>query len=485
MATRRSLMSASATSAPVPRSSGGLLTRIAYTSDSKFLLCCSGYVIKLFSTVTGAQVRTLVGHTAEVTAVVQHPTLELQAFSASVDGRILLWDLDEAKVLRVVCVGLPILAMALDAAQTEPTAIVLTGGGGSEAPPSDVPVYCQGLVHAGRVYSVGLGRKAIESQTDWAASYLARLAAARPAVEGAEEEDEGMAVVGPSATTSSGGGGAAISAGFGSSARPWPAAATFLFKARGATALAVGRCGGGSSVVGALCGKMLRLHDVAAGTLVDVNQRREMTCFALSPTEPLAASGDDCGRICLWRVDGGASGPLRASERHWHAQRLGALAFSADGAYLYSAGREGVLVSWQLDSAHRGFLPRLGAPLTALATTADGTGAAVLGADNTVRLIDLARNEVRLHVHGLLLASRMAADARTRSVVLHGGGAGGRLQWWAPQYDKQIDSLEVAPRNVSGSLPALGGATTDERRRALRSTAAAGGAALVQVRGAE
>jgi hypothetical protein len=174
----------SSSPAPVPRSSGGLLTRIAYTSDSKFLLCCSGYVIKLFSTVTGAQVRTLVGHTAEVTAVVQHPTLELQAFSASVDGRILLWDLDEAKVLRVVCVGLPILAMALDAAQPEPTAIVLTGGGGSEAPPSDVPVYCQGLVHAGRVYSVGLGRKAIESQTDWAASYLARPAAARPPAEG-------------------------------------------------------------------------------------------------------------------------------------------------------------------------------------------------------------------------------------------------------------------------------------------------------------
>ena len=47
--------------------------------------------------------------------------------------------------------------------------------------------------------------------------------------------------------------------------------------------------------------------------------------------------------------------------------------------------------------------------------------------------------------------------------------------------DRQLLSLEVASRNVSGSLPAVGGQGTDAQRRSYRHTAAAGGAALVQV----
>ena len=35
-------------------------------------------------------------------------------------------------------------------------------------------------------------------------------------------------------------------------------------------------------------------------------------------------------------------------------------------------------------------------------------------------------------------------------MVLHGGGGGGLLQWWSPSLDRQLASLEVAPRNVSG-----------------------------------
>ena len=289
------------------QASGGVLSHVAYTTDSQFLLCCSGCVVKLFSTATGAQVRLLAGHTAEVTSVVHHPTLVLQAYTASLDGRILLWDLDESIVLRVICVGQPIISMALDAAEPAAKAFVLTGSSSEGA--ADVPSYCQGVTAAGRVYSVAL--RVSEEQSAWAAGFLAK--------EQDKQQQQQQQVAAPSSSTAlSTAAGAGAS--FGTLARPWPAAATFVFKAKGATALAVGACGGPSSVVGALCGKMLRLHDVAAGTIVDVNQRREMSCVALSPTEPLAASGDDGGRICLWRVDGGASGPLRASEMHWHAQ---------------------------------------------------------------------------------------------------------------------------------------------------------------------
>ena len=132
-----------------------------------------------------------------------------------------------------------------------------------------------------------------------------------------------------------------------------------------------------------------------------------MSCVAVSPTEPLVAAGDESGHIYLLRVEsrcaptptpkkakkshqqeeGGAPPPgtpqakpiSRASDMHWHAQRVGALEFSHDGGYLYSVGKEGVLVAWQLNSGHQSFLPRLGAPLTQLACSPTGTSAAVLG----------------------------------------------------------------------------------------------------------
>ena len=60
-----------------------------------------------------------------------------------------------------------------------------------------------------------------------------------------------------------------------------------------------------------------------------------------------------------------------------------------------------------------------------------------------MRLVDLVGNQVRRSVRGVAPASRMVADARTRCVVLHGDGAGGHLQWWAPREDRQHASLEV------------------------------------------
>ena len=197
--------------------------RVAYTTDSKFLLCCSGCVIKVFSTATGAQVRLLKGHKDEVTAVAHHPTSVLQAISASLDGCVVLWDLDDAIVLRVVCIGVPIVAMA-SLIHTE-RAFVLTGTGTRP----DAPAYCHGLAGNGRVYSVAL--RVEEEQTAWATSQLSKQTGA----------SQGEAH------------------GFGTFERPWPAQLVQILKAKGATAMVAASCGGESVVVGALCGKLLRL----------------------------------------------------------------------------------------------------------------------------------------------------------------------------------------------------------------------------------
>ena len=77
---------------------------------------------------------------------------------------------------------------------------------------------------------------------------------------------------------------------------------------------------------------------------------------------------------------------------------------------------------------------RLAAPISALAAAPDGSGVALLSQDNAVRLVDVAARRVRRTVHGLLPAARLAADARLRCLLVYGGAAGGRVQWWAPRW---------------------------------------------------
>ena len=459
-------------------SSGGAIHCVAYLDTGSYLLACSGCAIKLFSTETGVQVRLLEGHTDCVTAVAQSRASSLQAYSAGLDGRIVLWDLDEANILRVICVGLPVLSMVLN--PSDPYGAFLLTSSNAQATTVSVPMYCRAQVSAGRVYSVSL--RVSQTQAAWAAKQMASSASAsgRQKQASAAGGSGGSAGEGGDGGDSGDGGGGAT---LGSLMRPWPAEVMALFKAKGATVIAVGLCGGTSPVVGALAGIHLRLHDVGSGRTHDVSQRREMSCMAVSPTQPLAATGDDSGRISIWHtsppptgaVGGGGSGGSgngapthRMSEYHWHAQRVGAVAFAPDGMYLYSAGKEGVLVSWQLSTDQRAYLPRLGAPLLQLDCTPDGTRAALLGSDNSVRLVDLramgSPNALKLTVHGLLQATRMAPDRRLRAMVLHGGGAGGRLQWWSPGEDRQLQEVCVAVRGGEGVCgSARGGAAGDMR----------------------
>ena len=134
---------------------GSLVERpVAFTTDSKHMMCCSGAAVKLFSCETGALLRVLEGHTEDVTAVSNVASNVFQGLSAGLDGRILLWDLDDATILRAFCVGRPILAMSLHAT-TPSTAFVLTSPEGKAAP-AGTPRYAEGLAHGGRTYAASL-----------------------------------------------------------------------------------------------------------------------------------------------------------------------------------------------------------------------------------------------------------------------------------------------------------------------------------------
>ena len=72
----------------------------------------SGIEVHAYSIATGALVFSLVGHHAEVTGVVQHPTNCKQIVTGSLDGTIRCWDADDGSLLRVVSVGAPVVRLA-------------------------------------------------------------------------------------------------------------------------------------------------------------------------------------------------------------------------------------------------------------------------------------------------------------------------------------------------------------------------------------
>ena len=124
---------------------------LVHTADGKYVLAAAGVHVKLFSCETGALVRLLSGHSAAVTAVDRADDNVLQAVSASLDGCIVVWGLDDALAHRPICVGPPVAALS-----SPPTAYFVTAAAG-DAPLPEPPPYARALpVAAERVYAAPL-----------------------------------------------------------------------------------------------------------------------------------------------------------------------------------------------------------------------------------------------------------------------------------------------------------------------------------------
>jgi NET1-associated nuclear protein 1 (U3 small nucleolar RNA-associated protein 17) len=90
---------------------------------------------------------------------------------------------------------------------------------------------------------------------------------------------------------------------------------------------------------------------------VNFHHVRQYTCCAFDAADSTLAAGDVSGRILVWHNfqkalkaggsssnSGGSGGQPACTTLHWHANPVGCLAFSPDGASLMSGGAEAVLV---------------------------------------------------------------------------------------------------------------------------------------------
>jgi WD40 repeat protein len=102
-----------------------------------------------------------------------------------------------------------------------------------------------------------------------------------------------------------------------------------------------------------------------SGKVIKHIHSRQLTCVAHHPTDAIIATGDESGVITLW-YRYLQSDQLVTSSIHWHAHPVNSLVFTNDGSYILSGGQEGVLVTWQLATGHKQFLPRFGAHISSI-----------------------------------------------------------------------------------------------------------------------
>jgi hypothetical protein len=88
------------------------------------------------------------------------------------------------------------------------------------------------------------------------------------------------------------------------------------------------------------------------------------------------------------------------STKHWHSHRVTCLETDKSEDTLYSAGDEGVIVSWNLRNEKKSYLPRL-QPLECISIANDSQVISVSSGDNSIKFINLFNNSVLSQVYGL------------------------------------------------------------------------------------
>ncbi|KAJ1978700.1 NET1-associated nuclear protein 1 [Dimargaris verticillata] len=148
-----------------------------------------------------------------------------------------------------------------------------------------------------------------------------------------------------------------------------------------------------------------------------LNTKALISCIAFHPAEGAVAVGMQNGQILVYYVLGnlGQRRPVR-SLYHWHSVEVQSLAFTADGSYMCSCGMEGVVVSWQMDTRLKDFLPRLGAPARHIVMAPNQREIVLVLANGSVHILPTLQADARSTIRFTRLHEGMVQSARFSSL---------------------------------------------------------------------
>ncbi|KAJ7979445.1 WD repeat-containing protein 75 [Quillaja saponaria] len=405
----------------------------AFSNDAKRLLVCTGNTVSIFSSSTGLQVSSLEGHTALVTSVIVVPAsspaskILCYCWTASLDGTIRYWDFSLPELMKRIDIRLPIFSMVIPSILCQP----------EESNGKASNLYAYVSIEDKKVQENR--PKALHGQIRKCNLTKSRMAGGIILKETARPEFLTMSSTGE------------------------------FFGLRNKRKLHIWKVPTKDS--DSIVAKKITLHHT-----------KNLTVLAFHPTERIVAAGDLTGRILIWRGFGNqkfliGGGP--ANERlmnnkeekpgvrenddaescstwHWHPAEVRVLSFSSDGAYLYSGGKEGVLVVWQLDTGKKKFLPRIGSPLLYFTDSPDPSLTSITCVDNQIHLLKMPSMEILKSISGIKPplsspeicegpCSRFSFDSSAGLVAVHTENY--CIQLYSLLDDRGVYEVQVCERN--------------------------------------
>ncbi|XP_065873775.1 uncharacterized protein [Euphorbia lathyris] len=352
----------------------------AFSNDAKRLLVCSGNSVSVFSTATGLQVTSLEGHSSLVTTVIVVPAttpatkILCYCWTASLDGTIRYWDFSVPELIKTIDIKFPIFSMVIPSLLRQPVEMI--------GKPAKLFAY----LSIEETKKLGNQSKALLGQIRKCNLTNSRLIGGLTLAE--MEQPKFITI------SSSGN----------------------FFGIRIKRKLHVWKVPSSESEHAGV--KKITLHHT-----------KNLTVLAFHPTQNIVAAGDVTGRVLIWRGFGnrtyvvgdelGSQRSLNIEEErpgvrgdgdaescttwHWHPAEVNVLSFSSDGAYLYSGGKEGVLVVWQLDTGKKKFLPRIGSPLLYYTDSPDPSLSSISCADNQIHILKMPSMGILKSISGIKL----------------------------------------------------------------------------------
>jgi WD40 repeat protein len=133
----------------------------------------------------------------------------------------------------------------------------------------------------------------------------------------------------------------------------------------------------------------LIIHNITSKTTETIPFIKKISTITFLPNKPLSvAVGDITGKIHF--ISDITEKNYIISTKHWHSHKVHCLFADSEGMYLYSAGQEGVIVIWNLNTEARTFLPRLNGVISLIKPSDDGKYILAYLQDHSLKIIDLA-----------------------------------------------------------------------------------------------
>ncbi|KAI0756804.1 WD40 repeat-like protein [Daedaleopsis nitida] len=397
-----------------------------FTRDGSYFFSAVGPSVKIHSVATGEVVSTLTPpptpssvsggagssqHSDTVTSAIVSPHNPFQLITGSLDGYIRVWDFLDASLLQTISISQPIFHIAAH---------------------------------------------------DSLSGYLF-VAAARPTKKkskaGVATAEDNVAILRVSLTPNAATQGSSIQV---------SSEVIGMGKTRSTTGLAVSPSGAWLVATAGHKAYVCQTADVKAGFTKFVSPER-LTCLAFHPSEEYFATGDASGSIRMWYClnesgtvkTPGVEKTAQTTTLHWHAHAVSSLAFTPNGAYLLSGGEESVLVIWQLHSAKKEFVPRVGSPIVHIAPLNTGGEEEYLLslADASFVFVrasslKISRSISRIKLDPAISHDRpststavpLAVHSLSSSLVLPSSHPSS-LQTFSPSSSRLLSELEVSPSN--------------------------------------